>query len=141
MDNVEDVSPQFLSQVFAQNPYQDDDDDYVNDSDLVKKIMNASQKAKTKKKQNKIQNKVQKRSVPGQPSSFVINKKPGKGSRLIKIQIINLLENENKEVPESEDVILSAQYIADDGFDEIIDSTESVINKISKKLCGYSISY
>ncbi|XP_063366312.1 uncharacterized protein LOC134654771 [Cydia amplana] len=95
-----------------------------------------------------MQNKVQKRSVPGQLPSFVVNKKPGKGNRLIKIQIINLVDNEYKEVPESEDVILSyrfcnpyAQYIADDGFDEIIDSAESVINKISKRLCGYSLSY
>jgi hypothetical protein len=140
MEHVEDT-PLYLSQVFAQNPFPDDDGDDDVNIDLVNKIVNASQKQKTKKKQTKIQNKVQKRSVPGQLPSFVINKKPGKGYRLIKIQIINLQDNEYKEVSESEDVILSAQYIADDGFDEIIDSTESVINKISKKLCGYSVGY
>lgn len=71
-------------------------------------------------------------------SSFVISKAK-KGIRMIRIQVLDLENNtstySSSECSDSaENVMLSAQYVLSDTFDEIMDLTENVIRKISKKL-------
>ncbi|XP_048002452.1 uncharacterized protein LOC125238994 [Leguminivora glycinivorella] len=104
------------------------------DSDLYKKIKKNIENPKAKKRNKvNIHNKVVKRTQ-GHPPSFVINNHEIKGNKLIKIQIINITEDVRDQNDEqNENVLLSAQYVAGDNFDEIIDSTEALINKISKK--------
>lgn len=122
-----------LSQ-YAQDPYQLPEE--FDDSDLYKKIKEKIEQTKGKKRN--ANNKITKRNL-AQPPSFVINNDAGKGIRLVKIQIIDIRDGVPNET-EDEKVLLSAQYVATDGYDEIIDCTEGVVNKISKKLCGYSLS-
>lgn len=77
---------------------------------------------------------LKKRSAPEPSSStsFVMSK-TRKGSRLIKIQVLDLMEKDG------ENIIVSAQHAVIDPIDEILDITENLIKKISKKLCNDSI--
>lgn len=110
------------------------------DSDLYKKIKSAIENPKPKKRKAlNIKNKIIKRNV-GHTPSFVINNEAGKGNKLVKIQIIDIRDGVPDTNDQDEKVLLSAQYVANDGYDEIVDCTEGVINKISKKLCGYSLN-
>lgn len=112
------------------------------ESELVKKIKKSKTGSpKTKKAKGKVTNKIVKRSLRGHPPTFVINNEAKKGNRLVKIQIIDISETMPENEESDENITLIAQYVASDGYDEIIESTESVINKISKKLCGYSVGY
>lgn len=140
MQDSEDTTPIIFSQ-YGQDWSEVFREEEEEDTDLSKKIKSAREKPKTKKTKGKVLNKVVKRNLRGHPSSFVINNEASKGNRLIKIQIIDISNAlpENEEIDDN--ILLNAQYVADDGYDEIIESTESVINKISKKLCGYSVSH
>lgn len=140
MEGTQDT--QIIFSQYAQDPLgfrEDEEEEEV--SELFKKVTSAKTKAKPNKPKPRL-NKIVKRSARGHPPSFVINNEAAKGNRLVKIQIINISDSVPDQNDETgENVLLSAQYVASDGYDEIIDSTESVINKISKKLCGYSVSY
>lgn len=139
----EDSAPIVFSQ-YAQDwseVFREAEEVEEEESELVKKIKLAQGKPKTKKAKGKVINKIVKRSLRGHPPTFVINNESTKGSRLIKIQIIDISETKQENEESNENIILNAQYVASDGYDEIIESTESVINKISKKLCGYSVGY
>lgn len=69
--------------------------------------------------------------------SHVISKASNKGVRLIQIKIIDLTNEPANECSDEEDnVVISAQYVVSDAVDEIMDMSESVIRKISKKLCN-----
>lgn len=77
------------------------------------------------------------------PQSFVVNAAPCKGIRLIQIQVLQLdnTQRPTSQVREdSDDVLLSAQYVVKDICDNVMDETERIINNISKKICGYSYS-
>lgn len=65
-------------------------------------------------------------------TSYVIRKTSRKGRNLIKIDIqpMNNSESENS---------VSVQYIVEDVYDEIMDATETVINKIVKRISGSSL--
>lgn len=143
MEGTEETTPIIFSQ-YAQDwseVFKDAEEEVEEESDLLKKIKTARGKPKTKKTKERVLNKVIKRSLRGHPPSFVINNEASKGNRLIKIQILDISETMPENDESNENIILNAQYVANDGYDEIIESTESVINKISKKLCGYSVSY
>lgn len=136
MGDTEDIQID-LSQ-YTQDPFQLPQE--FDDSDLYKKVKNAIGNPKAKKRTPKVNNKIIKRNL-GYPSCFVINNEVGEGSKLIRIQIIDIKDGVPDQNDQDEKVLLSAQYVANDTYDEIIDSTEGVINKISKKLCGYSVSF
>lgn len=89
----------------------------------------------------------QKKRVQHAAKSFVINKERTKGIRLIQIKVrdLNIEPSCSTAVLESDEcsddgdnVMLSAQYVVMDTVDEIMDLTETVIRKISKKLCSDS---
>lgn len=76
--------------------------------------------------------------------SFVI-RKDQKGSKLIQIKIIDLSSERSSlsqiqqtDVESADSVVLSAQYVVQEPVDEVLDLTESLVRKISKKLCGDS---
>lgn len=64
-------------------------------------------------------------------SSFVLNREPCKGRRLIQIKIIDI-SDENCE--NESDVVVSAQYVVKDFVDNILDQTERVIKNISETI-------
>ncbi|XP_063826040.1 uncharacterized protein LOC135077821 [Ostrinia nubilalis] len=70
-------------------------------------------------------------------ASYVINNEHQRGTRLIKIKVIDisgeLPDTSNIECDE-ENVVLSAQYVVKDDLDDIMDDTETVIKKICKKI-------
>ncbi|XP_028164597.1 uncharacterized protein LOC114355777 [Ostrinia furnacalis] len=78
------------------------------------------------------------------PKSFVVCNEQ-KGFKMIQIKVVDLVcerdrANSNSSSStsdaDSECVLLSAQYVVHDAVDEIMDMTECVIKKISKKLTG-----
>lgn len=62
--------------------------------------------------------------------SYVISKAPRKGHRLIKIQVLDYNQRQNANYSES----VRVQYTVVDPIDEVMDLTESIVNKICKKL-------
>lgn len=71
-------------------------------------------------------NKSMKRRIPN--TNYVMSKMPSKGNRLIRVQVFDLT------MPEKEGATMSAQYHMTEPFDEIMDLTEKIISKISKKI-------
>lgn len=72
--------------------------------------------------------------------SFVISKEARRGNRVVQIKIFDFTEctEPNKlssDESDSEYLSLSAQYVVSDPVDEILDSAESIIHKISKEIC------
>lgn len=72
--------------------------------------------------------------------SFVISKEARRGNRVVQIKIFDFTEctepNEHSsDESDSEYLSLSAQYVVSDPVDEILDSAESIIHKISKEIC------
>lgn len=71
--------------------------------------------------------------------SYVLNNEKKKGLRLIQIQVLDISERQENEINTSENedvVVLSAQYVVSEPVDYVMEETQSLINKISKKLCG-----
>lgn len=79
--------------------------------------------------------------------SYVMHRQRTKGLRLIQIKVLDLASEpavqqrpatrESEESDHDEDnVLLSAQYVVTESVDEIMDMTDTVIRKISKKLCS-----
>lgn len=91
---------------------------------------------KTIKKKNKLSLKKKLPKIdhvisPAPDSSFVIRKNKAKGSHIIKIEI---LEIDSKEQENSAKTNLSVQYIVSDNYDNMMDATEDLINRIIQKL-------
>lgn len=63
--------------------------------------------------------------------SYVIHSNKKKGRRLIQIKVFDLLSDDSEE-----SLVLNTQYVVRDMMDDVMDDTESVIRKISKKLCS-----
>lgn len=99
------------------------------------------QLTKTKTGKKRKRESVKKNGVSSK--SFVIRKEQ-KGSKLIQIKIFEMMRDATTRVTtqdsdvegEADNLVLSAQYVAQDPVDEIIDLTETLVRKISKKLCG-----
>ncbi|KAL0810591.1 hypothetical protein ABMA28_006810 [Loxostege sticticalis] len=99
----------------------------------------ATQALREKKVRRKAETKKKRRSSA---KSYVINRERLRGIRLIQIRVSDLTSEpscstvRDPEHSDSEDnVVLSAQYVVTEHNDEIMDMTDSVIRKISKKLC------
>lgn len=105
------------------------------DSPLLHKIRKQQTASKRQPKKRSFL-----KNFHGQQQSFVLKSDKTKGRRLIKIQIIDL-ESQVSSESDDNNTLLSAQYVVTDDVDQIMDQTESVINNISKKLCGYSYSF
>lgn len=115
---------------YAQDPLENFDELYPDLS--IKHREPKERKSKPKRENAKKKNNLQ-------PKSFVISKEPRRGIHLIKIKVIDLtMDSQQSLDSDNDESILSAQYVVKDAVDEIMDLTESVINKISKKLCGYN---
>lgn len=111
----ESQDTQIIFSQYAQDPYD------ISDSE----INNPMFTTQTKKKSTRCKGL--------SSSSYVITKNKTKGRKVIKIQIYE----ENEESERSDQPILTAvQYIVQEPRDEIMDLTEHIINKISKKLVG-----
>lgn len=78
----------------------------------------------------------QKSSLPNYCESYVINNEKKKGLRLIQVQVLDISEQEP--ASDNQNVMLSAQYVVTEPVDYVMEETQSLINKISKKLCGDS---
>lgn len=67
--------------------------------------------------------------------SHIISKKSKQGQKLIQIKITDLTSQDEND----DNVIVNTQYVVTDVMDEILDHTEAVVRKISKKICDYSM--
>lgn len=94
----------------------------------------------SKNKNNRMKIRSRKSSVKcgswKKSSSFVHCRYAGKATKLIKICIVDLVSD--KTDSESENVLVKAQYLASDSYDDIVEQSEKLVNNISKKICGYS---
>lgn len=70
-------------------------------------------------------------------SSYVITKAPRRALRMIKIEIIDITGPQT--CTNSEDSVVSVQYVVSEPVDEIMDMSENLVSKICKKLCNNSI--
>lgn len=77
----------------------------------------------------------QKRKQTPTYQSFVINNEKKKGVRLIQVQVLDINDQQEPAAPDGEVVVMSAQYVVTEPVDYIMDETQALINKISKKLC------
>lgn len=68
-------------------------------------------------------------------SSYVKTKYEGNGHRLIKIKIYDLIKSPQI-LCENDGASVVAQYVVTELFDDILDQTETLVNKISKRLCN-----
>jgi hypothetical protein len=104
------------------NAYLKYQNEYLNPNQDIS-LQNASKR--TKKTRN-VKHKTRDNGL----NSYII-KKIKKGRRIIKISISNLeLGNGSKEI--------EVQYVVEDEFDEMLNSTEELVNKIVKKLSNVS---
>lgn len=105
--------------------------------ELSNKPQNGDEEKKKKKKViiSKIKRGKLERKTNKRLDSYVKTKYEGKGHRLIRIKIYDL--NESSQICENENDSASvvAQYIVTELFDDILDETERLVNKISKRLC------
>ncbi|KAL0803188.1 hypothetical protein ABMA28_006979 [Loxostege sticticalis] len=123
-DCLDDVFPQY-----AQDPLENFTQQY--------KDLFGSQP--TEVKQKKKRRVVSRRNKNVAQKSFVMcNEK--KGIKLIQVRVLDLTCESDpvKGKTDSEGVLFSAQYVVHNSVDEIMDMTECVVKKISKKLCGDS---
>lgn len=69
--------------------------------------------------------------------SFVMRRTQQRGTKLIKISVVDLCNNlqTSDSESDSENVIINVQYIVKDAIDSVMDETESLVKKISKSLC------
>ncbi|KAH9636829.1 hypothetical protein HF086_017072 [Spodoptera exigua] len=77
----------------------------------------------------------QKRNQTPTYQSFVLNNEKKKGVRLIQVQVLDINEQQEPATPDGEVVVMSAQYVVTEPVDYVMDETQALINKISKKLC------
>ena len=97
-----------------------------------------AKKSKPRRREKTIQTNIMKKQRGMR--SFVMRKLQRRGTKLIKISVLDL-SNDNiisaDSENDNENVILKAQYIVIDAVDNILDETESLVRKISKSLIDY----
>jgi hypothetical protein len=126
--------------VYAQDPlngFTQRMQDWENE-DLMKLKPNKGSK---KRKYLEHQTKNKRGSAKDQArKSYVISKELRRGHRLIKIKIFDFTESVSEQIDltsddsDSEFLSVSAQYVVKNPVDEVLDSTENIINKISKEI-------
>lgn len=115
---VDDDLPDFALSQYAQDPLEGFSQRYP-------ELSTTNQHKEKYSKNKRVKSKHQK--------SYIISKNQKKGHRLIQIKVIDISSDS---VEKDEDkLLLSAQYIAKDEPDEIMDDTQNIIKKISKKVC------
>lgn len=96
---------------------------------------NKPKKVAVVKQKGPIKHNRKSNSAPNR-TSYIINREIRRGQRLIQIKIYDLMEGDESDSLDSESEIISAQYVVMDPIDEILDSTENLINRISKQICN-----
>ncbi|XP_028161954.1 uncharacterized protein LOC114353955 [Ostrinia furnacalis] len=127
-------SPDIMLSQYAQDPLEGFTQEFP---ELCSRLHAHAVQRQVKKPKNKKG--VSKRRL-GPTKSYVITKNQ-KGKRLIKIEVIDIVSDtgsaSSSEITDQEDnVLISAQYVVQDSYDEIMDLTDNLVQKISKKLCG-----
>lgn len=120
-----DDSPDIIFSQYAQDPLENFTQNY---EELIR-----NQQKKRKQKRD-----LPKKKTDISAKSFVISKER-RGYKMIQIKILELSKDppsDNSSEDDEESVVISAQYIVKDPVDEIVDITEGLVKKISKKLCG-----
>lgn len=123
---------------YAQDPLEGFEEDYPELCKHDKSSTTCVPRSTSRKSKPRRDNSKKKMQLQGK--SFVITRETEKGTRLIKIKVIDITMSPpqlNSEANSDSDsnVILRAQYVVKDHNDDILAQTESVIHKISKKLC------
>lgn len=67
--------------------------------------------------------------------SHIISKKSKRGQKIIQIKIIDISNPEDSD----DNIIVNTQYVVSEVVDDILDHTEAVVRKISKKICDESM--
>lgn len=93
-------------------------------------------KTKCKQRRNLRNREINKKKSTSAPKSYVISQKPNRPLRLVKILVYDMSETNNLNIDyvREDSAVLSAQYVVTETIDEVMDQTESLINKISKML-------
>lgn len=113
---------------YAQNPYEGFSETLHNEPEHSKHV------TKEKKSKQRCREKSKKHNPT---KSFVMSRLQRRGMKLIKISVVDLTNNNSQTSDtdsDSENVIISAQYIVKDAIDNVMDETESLVKKISKSL-------
>lgn len=112
---------------YAQDPYEGLSEMYPCEPEQCKQ---------TKQTQTKKQRRREPLKKHKPTKSFVMSRLQRRGTKLIKITVIDLCNNSqtSDSDSESENVVISAQYIVKDAIDSVMDETESLVKKISKSL-------
>lgn len=121
-------SPDFPLSQCAQDPLFGFSEEFPEFSRARQNLNNEQKEKRTKRKRESHHS-----MKPTLNHSFVQTKDRRKGYRVIQIKVLDL-DGDQDQAEES--VVISAQYVVRDCIDEIMDQTESIINKISKKLCS-----
>lgn len=112
---------------YAQDPYEEFNEmircERETNSQVPKEKKSTPRRREKSKKHNSTQ-------------SFVMSRHHRRGSKLIKISVIDLCNNspDSDSDSNSDNVIIQAQYVVKDAVDFIMDETESLVKKISKSL-------
>lgn len=122
----------FPSQYYAQDAQNLD---AIFDINHEKPLELKEEKLMSKKNKNSHLTKKPK-SLSSASSSFVIRNEREKGKHLIKIMVHSLQNNCVQSEPS-----VSVQYLVKDSYDDILNSTERLINKIVNKISDSNIFY
>lgn len=124
---------------YAQDLLQDFEDDRLKDLPPNKLLNADEQQLKTKKPQKK--RKFQDLQGPSSSSSYIIRQGSAvkRGRHLIKIYICELNEQEESEKCEKSEnndisINVSAQYVVDDIYDDVMEAANKVIKRIGERL-------
>lgn len=127
INNSFDIDSRLIGDLFYN--IQDQEEGYIVQHEENK----APEVKKRKTLKNKPNKKIPKKSEILNNLSYVSRKGKENGHHLIKITIYELLPGV-KRSDVDDNVCLSAQYIVEDKYDEILDYTETVVKKIVKKI-------
>lgn len=127
ISNSFDIDSRLMNDIFYN--IQDQEDEY--------RVQHEQNKAPELKKRKTLKNnpkkKIPKKSEILNNISYVSRKGKENGHHLIKITIYEVLPGVKRSNVDN-NVCLSAQYIVEDKYDEILECTESVVKKIVKKI-------
>lgn len=104
------------------------------DNDVIEFPVVTGQDAKNKNKKKVQKNKMEQRKKLAS-SSYVITKAPRRALKRIKIEIFDISGGPASSSSNSENSVISAQYIVSEVVDEIMDRSEKLVSEICEKLC------
>ncbi|XP_050561675.1 uncharacterized protein LOC118281312 [Spodoptera frugiperda] len=118
---------------YAQDPYEEFNEMIRCERAPLRTRLGCSQAPKEKKNTSRRKDKSKHHNST---QSFVMSRHHRRGSKLIKISVIELCNDspDSDSDSNSDNVIIQAQYVVKDAVDFIMDETESLVKKISKSL-------